>query len=129
MPLDLVAMDRGLVRRLGIDSAIAESVAHLTREGGPRGFWIHVDVDVLEQSIMFAVDDPQPDGLSWAELQTALRMTVASNGAVGLQITLYNPDGRRRRKRARPCCRACRSTQQSARLLRASTGEPYGFRG
>ena len=52
LPLDLVAMDRGIVRRLGIDSAIAEAVAHLTREGGPRGFWIHVDVDVLDQSIM-----------------------------------------------------------------------------
>jgi arginase len=92
LPLDLVAMDRGLVRRLGVDSAIAEAVAHLTREGGPSGFWIHVDVDVLDQSIMFAVDDPQPDGLSWTELRTALRMAVESNGAVGLQVTLYNPD-------------------------------------
>jgi arginase len=51
-----------------------------------------VDVDVLDQSIMFAVDDPQPDGLSWTELRTALRMAVESNGAVGLQVTLYNPD-------------------------------------
>jgi arginase len=92
LPLDLVAMDRGLVRRLGVDSAIAEAVAHLTREGGPSGFWIHVDVDVLDQSIMFAVDDPQPDGLSWTELRTALRMAVESNGAVGLRVTLYNPD-------------------------------------
>jgi arginase len=64
LPIDLVAMDRGLVRRLGVDSAITEAIAHFTREGGPRGFWIHVDVDVLVQSIMFAIDDPQPDGLS-----------------------------------------------------------------
>lgn len=92
LPLNLVALDRGQVRRLGSETAAQEAIAHLTREQGPVGFWIHVDVDVLDPSIMSAVDDPQPDGLSWDELRTVLRLAAGSQKAVGIQVALYNPD-------------------------------------
>ncbi len=36
------------------------------REGGPQdGFWIHLDADVFDETIMQAVDGPRPDGLAW----------------------------------------------------------------
>ncbi len=41
---------------------------------------------------MQAVDDPRPDGLAWDEVASALRVAVASGHAVGLQVTIYNPD-------------------------------------
>ena len=43
-------------------------------------------------AIMSAVDDPSPDGLVWGELAAALGMAIGSGLAVGLQITIYNPD-------------------------------------
>jgi arginase len=92
LPDELMAIDREQVRRLGVDVATQEVVAHLTREGGPDGFWIHVDADVLDPSIMPAVDDPLPDGLSWADLRTALWIAARSEGAVGLELTIYNPE-------------------------------------
>ena len=56
------------------------------------GIWIHVDADALDGAIMSAVDDPSPDGLVWGELAAALGMAIGSGLAVGLQITIYNPD-------------------------------------
>lgn len=92
LPDDLLAIDRDQVRRLGVANAMHEAVAHLTRDGGPDGFWIHVDADVLDESIMRAVDDPRADGLSWDELRLALRIAASSPKAVGFQTTIYNPD-------------------------------------
>jgi len=92
LPPDMLALDRHAVHVLGTETAAEEAVAHLTRDGGPEGFWIHVDADVLDQSIMWAVDAPQPDGLSWDELATVLRVAASSPKAVGFEVTIYNPD-------------------------------------
>jgi arginase family enzyme len=62
------------------------------------GFWVHLDVDVLDDAIMPAVDYHLPDGLTWEELTVVLRTAVASDHATGLDITIFNPtldpDGR-----------------------------------
>jgi arginase len=92
LPPSMLALDRHAVRVLGTETAAEEAVAHLTRDGGPDGFWIHVDADVLDQSIMWAVDAPQPDGLSWDELATVLRIAASSPKAIGFEVTIYNPD-------------------------------------
>ena len=66
---------------------------YLTRDGGPEdGFWIHLDADVLDETIMQAVDDPRPDGLAWDELLSALSIAIRSGRAAGLQVAIYNPD-------------------------------------
>ena len=36
-------------------------------------------------------DDRLADGLTWTELRTALSVALASDKAVGLEITVYNP--------------------------------------
>src|SRR6201999_398131 len=46
----------------------------------------------LDGAIMSACDDPSPDGLVWGELAAALGMAIGSGLAVGLQVTIYNPD-------------------------------------
>lgn len=91
LPPSLLAMDLATVRKLGIDRAAREAIAHLERDDGPTGFWIHLDVDVLDDAIMPAVDYRLPDGLSWAELVTVLRVAMASDYAVGLELTIFNP--------------------------------------
>jgi arginase len=90
LPDDLKAFDLAEVRRRGVEAATRAAVDHLTRDG-IEGFFIHVDADCLDDAIMPAVDYRIPDGLSWKELETALRIAVASGKAVGLEITIYNP--------------------------------------
>jgi len=92
LPDGLHVADRDQVRRLGAAAAASQAVSYLTRQAGPAGFWIHLDADVLDETLMQAVDDPRPDGLSWAEVTTALSVAIRSGRAIGLQIAIYNPD-------------------------------------
>jgi hypothetical protein len=47
-----------------------KSARYLTRDGGPEdGFWIHLDADVFDETIMKAVDDPgrmASPGMRWS---------------------------------------------------------------
>jgi arginase len=93
LPAGMLVIDRDQVRQVGAGAAAREAVRYLTRPRGPEdGFWIHLDADVLDETIMQAVDDPRPGGLAWDELASALTMAVRSGHAVGLQIAIYNPD-------------------------------------
>lgn len=92
LPAVLQAMDLRLIRSRGVAAVAREAVAHLTRSGGPdAGFWVHVDADVLDDTIMPFVDYRLPGGLSWEELTTALRIAIESRRVVGLELTIYNP--------------------------------------
>jgi arginase len=94
----LRAMDLSSVREQGAERAARDARAHLERKDGPAGFWIHLDVDVLDDAIMPAVDYRLPGGLAWDELTAVLRVAVASDRAAGLDVTIFNPtldaDGR-----------------------------------
>jgi arginase len=90
LPQTLRAFDLTTVRRRGVEIAAREAVEHLTRDE-LDGFFIHVDADCLDDAIMPAVDYRIPDGLSWDELASTLRIAIASGKAVGLEITIYNP--------------------------------------
>ncbi len=92
LPSQLCALDLRRIRTSGVEVAIRAAVAHLTRDRGPdRGFWMHVDADVLDDAIMPAVDYRLPDGLSWDELTTAMRIAIESHRVIGLELTIYNP--------------------------------------
>ena len=55
------------------------------------GFWLHLDVDVLDDAVMPAADYRMPNGLSCAELRTVLRLALASGRVVGIYATIFNP--------------------------------------
>lgn len=54
------------------------------------GYWLQVDVDVLDPSVMPAVDSPDPGGCTPEELIELLRGLAPR--AVGASITVYDPD-------------------------------------
>ncbi|MFE5887900.1 arginase family protein [Streptomyces sp. NPDC056462] len=56
------------------------------------GFWVHLDADVLDPSVMPGVDSPDPEGLMPDELVALLRPLLASAHCVGLNVTIYDPD-------------------------------------
>jgi arginase len=92
LPPQVLALDLSEVRRLGAKRAAARAVEHLTASDRPtRGFFIHLDADVISDDLMPAVDYRIPDGLSWDELRTVLAVALASGSAVGIEITIYNP--------------------------------------
>ena len=90
LPADLLAYDLHAVRRLGIEAAARAAVDHVAREP-LDGFFIHLDADCLDDAIMPAVDFRVPGGLSWDELAAVLRIALASEKAVGLEVAIYNP--------------------------------------
>lgn len=83
-------IDLAAVRAHGVDDAAERTMAYLSRPA-LSGYWVHLDADVLDDSIMPAVDYRMRDGLSWDELATTLRTMVASGRAVGLDVTIFNP--------------------------------------
>jgi arginase len=55
------------------------------------GFWIHIDADVLEPSVMPAVDSPEPGGPNIEQLAALVRQLARHPSALGMQITIYDP--------------------------------------
>jgi len=92
LPPQMLALDLSEVRRLGVELAAQRAVEHLTAPERPtRGFFIHLDADVVSDDLMPAVDYRIPEGLSWDELRTVLEVALRSGRAVGIEITIYNP--------------------------------------
>jgi arginase len=56
------------------------------------GWWLHVDLDVLSTDALWAVDYPQPGGLSWAQLDELAAAAIRAGGCIGASIVIYNPD-------------------------------------
>jgi arginase len=56
------------------------------------GFWVHLDVDVLDDEVMPAVDSRQPDGMSYADLGDVLVELLRSPLAAGMDVTILDPD-------------------------------------
>lgn len=91
LPDDLLSFDLPTIRELGVDSAATAAVAHLSRPD-LEGFFIHVDADCLHDDVMPAVEYRLADGLTAVELERTLRIALASGKAMGIEITVYNPN-------------------------------------
>jgi len=85
--LDLPGPDLPPIEGASGVSAVLERIGH--SEMG--GFWIHVDADVLNPSIMAAVDSPEPGGPGIEELAAFLKPLVNHPKAVGMHLTIYDP--------------------------------------
>jgi arginase len=59
---------------------------------GPDGYWVHLDLDVLDNAVMPAVDSPQPGGLPPDQLVLLLRELLATDLAYGMDVTIYDPE-------------------------------------
>lgn len=79
------------LRQQGIDSCLASFLSAVT-ERELDGFWLHLDVDVLDDAVMPAVDSRTPGGLSYAELDIILQTLLSHPKAAGLEITILDPE-------------------------------------
>jgi arginase len=74
------------LRATGLEAAGRATADRLGR------FWIHLDVDVLDEAAMPATDYLMPDGLEWDELAALMGPLGAAPGLVGLSLGCVNPD-------------------------------------
>ena len=77
------------IRRGGVKAA-ARVMHDVVNAGHLDGYWLHLDVDVLDPEHFPAVDSPDPGGLNPDEL-TALLAALAP-AAIGAQVTVFDPD-------------------------------------
>ncbi|CAI2769024.1 arginase family protein [Flavobacterium collinsii] len=56
------------------------------------GFWLHIDLDVLNDTVMPCVDSRTPDGLTYEEFNELTSLLFQSNQLTGLEITILDPD-------------------------------------
>jgi arginase len=70
----------------------AQARDHLETVRAVPGFWIHLDADVLHSDVMPAVDSPNPNGISFAELEAILGTLLASPRATGMHVSIYDPE-------------------------------------
>ncbi|MER7823424.1 arginase family protein [Streptomyces sp. NPDC096097] len=81
----------GEIRRRGA-AAVARAALDGLHPPDTAGFWVHLDADVLDPSVMPAVDSPDPGGLLPDELAELLAVLVGSPRCAGLNVTIYDPD-------------------------------------
>jgi arginase len=55
-------------------------------------FWLHLDVDVLDESVFPATDYLFPGGMEWSELLDVMRPLGSSPALIGVSIGCYNPE-------------------------------------
>jgi arginase len=87
---DFHAFDLAYLGEFGITASVSQAIKRLQKEE-LDGFWIHLDADVLDDSIMPAVDYRLDGGLNFSELSELLKILIASDYAVGMDITIFNP--------------------------------------
>src|SRR5262249_18422557 len=55
------------------------------------GFWVHVDVDVLDPAVMPAVDAPNPGGIAYTELELLIAGLGSSPSWAGIELPVFDP--------------------------------------
>ena len=83
--------DLNKLRQTGIENCCRSFLYHVN-ENKLDGFWIHLDVDVLDDELMPAVDSRAAGGLDYTELNSILKCLLRSPKAKGMEITILDPD-------------------------------------
>jgi arginase len=86
----LTHVDVEAVRSRGPAAVGTETERHLARS--PGRFWLHLDVDVLDESVFPATDYLFPGGMEWSELLDVMRPLGSSPALIGVSIGCYNPE-------------------------------------
>ncbi|SDL18218.1 arginase [Paenibacillus sp. OK060] len=80
------------IRREGLEKTTTLIQNYMNRTNEVEGYWLHLDADVLDASIMPCVDCPESNGLTWHELEHILQTILASNLIIGMTVAILDPD-------------------------------------
>ncbi|MBV2153351.1 arginase family protein [Kitasatospora sp. SUK 42] len=79
------------IERIGIAELGGQVTAWLERRGLDR-VWLHLDLDVLDERVLPAVDTPGSPGMDFPELGALVSTLVGTGRVVGLDIAIYDPE-------------------------------------
>ena len=71
---------------------VAVRIATVLAAKPNQGFWVHLDVDVLDEAVMPAVDSPGSPGIPPDDLVEIMRPLVADERCRGMTVTVFDPD-------------------------------------
>src|SRR5688572_15726677 len=83
-------IDLNNIRRQGAET-IVQNFLQMVDEEKLDGFWIHFDVDALNDEIMHCVDSRTENGLWYDELKKMLKPLIQSPYFTGMEITILDP--------------------------------------
>ena len=83
-------IDLDNIRKQGAET-IAHDFLQMVDEKKMDGFWIHFDVDALNDEVMPCVDSRTEDGLWYDELKKMLKPLIQSPYFTGMEITILDP--------------------------------------
>jgi len=83
--------DLNALRKTGLENCTLQFLK-MVDENHLDGFFIHLDVDVLNDDIMPAVDSREKNGLNYVELNILLSELLSSHKAIGIEITILDPN-------------------------------------
>jgi arginase len=86
----ITRIDVFTARDSGGEAVLADIKEALKRIDLP--YWVHFDVDVLDQALMPAVDSPGSPGIDPNDLTILLRGLLSSPRCLGLDMTIFDPD-------------------------------------
>jgi arginase len=90
LPEALRRADASTILEMGPARVGEAARARLERD--PGGAWLHLDLDVLDESSLQAVSYPQPGGLDWEQLAELAAPLCRSPALVGLSVADLNTD-------------------------------------
>lgn len=86
----ITRIDVFAAQELGVAKVLETTRATLARADCP--YWLHLDVDVLDQTVMPAVDSPGSPGIDPDDLVVILSALAADRRCIGMDMTIYDPD-------------------------------------
>ncbi|MDX8514424.1 arginase family protein [Mesorhizobium captivum] len=86
----ITRIDVFAARELGAVGVLEKTRAALARADCP--YWLHLDVDVLDQRVMPAVDSPGSPGIDPDDLVAILSPLAKDQRCIGMDMTIYDPD-------------------------------------
>jgi arginase len=75
----------------GIKATAQKAIARL-EERKLNKVWTHVDLDVLDEKVMPAVDSPGSPGLNYEQLSELIGALCSSNRIAGINFSIYDPE-------------------------------------
>jgi arginase len=79
------------VLRAGV-AQVADGTIERLRDRALDRVWLHVDLDVLDQNALPAVDSPGRPGLTWDQVSQLASRLIGTGHVAGLTVASYDPD-------------------------------------
>lgn len=91
LPSTIRRIDINEALDLGVNEVVSQVLEHFSQQGIGR-IWLHVDLDVLDEAVMRAVDSPGSPGFDFSFLSRLIDGLMQRPAFIGMNLTIYDPE-------------------------------------